>query len=134
MNEMSLQVEAEQEALRHKWLESEKAGRDLGMQAVYDWVNRHWAGYCRAKLIEHLQGKRCWLEFGREMFGLLQRRFHDREVLLDRIMDRLMVGQENLHIICWALDWGLNLDDVIEILESLDINRHRLAFQAVTGQ
>ena len=26
---------------KHKWIESKKAGRDLGRQAVYDWINRY---------------------------------------------------------------------------------------------
>lgn len=26
---------------RHKWIESEKAGYDLGEQAAFDWVNRY---------------------------------------------------------------------------------------------
>ena len=30
------------EILRHKWLESEKAGRDIGFeQALVDWVRHH---------------------------------------------------------------------------------------------
>jgi hypothetical protein len=30
-----------QEIERHKWIESEKAGRDLGMDAVIDWIMRY---------------------------------------------------------------------------------------------
>ncbi len=26
---------------RHKWIESEKAGKDLGMDAVIDWILRY---------------------------------------------------------------------------------------------
>ena len=26
---------------RHKWIESEKAGRDLGEDAVFDWIRQH---------------------------------------------------------------------------------------------
>jgi hypothetical protein len=26
---------------RHKWIESEKAGRDLGLDAVIDWIQRY---------------------------------------------------------------------------------------------
>jgi hypothetical protein len=32
---ISLQI---QEIDRHKWIESQKAGRDLGEEAVFDWV------------------------------------------------------------------------------------------------
>jgi len=31
-----------EEILRHKWIESEKAGRDVGFeQALVDWMKRH---------------------------------------------------------------------------------------------
>ena len=30
-----------QEIQRHKWIESEKAGRDLGQEAAFDWIRRH---------------------------------------------------------------------------------------------
>lgn len=29
------------EIQKHKWIESEKRGRDLGSTAVYDWINRY---------------------------------------------------------------------------------------------
>lgn len=32
---------------RHKWIESERAGYDLGDHAVFDWVEKHSAGYRR---------------------------------------------------------------------------------------
>jgi len=30
-----------EEILRHKWIESEKAGYDLGDKAVWDWVTKY---------------------------------------------------------------------------------------------
>jgi hypothetical protein len=30
---------------RHKWIESQKAGYDLGDRAVFDWVEKHAAGF-----------------------------------------------------------------------------------------
>jgi len=33
------------EILKHKWIESEKAMRDLGNEAVFDWVQRYAAGF-----------------------------------------------------------------------------------------
>ena len=132
MQEESVYAEGEREAQRYRWIESEKAGRDLGEQAVHEWVGQHWSGYCRARFIEHLRGKRCWVEFDRNDFGLLQRQFRDTGLLVDRIMDRVTAGRENLDIICWALDWGLDTGDVIAVLESLDINKRRLAFRALS--
>jgi hypothetical protein len=115
------------EAERFKWIESEKAGCDLGEDAIRRWVRNHWWGYLRARWLEHLHGKRFWVELDRGDFGLLQRRFHDKPLLLDRILDRLIAGHENLGVILWALDWGIRMADVREILEALDINSRRLA-------
>jgi hypothetical protein len=127
MEKCSVHVESELEALRFKWIESEKAGHDLGEEAIRRWVREHWWGYLRARWLEHLQGWRFWVELDRGDFGLLLKRFHDNTLLLDRILDRLKEKQENLDIINWALDWGLPTSQVREILEALDINSRRLA-------
>ena len=94
----SVYTDCEREADRFKWIESEKAGCDLGEQAIRRWVKEHWCGYLRARWLEHLQGKQFWEELDRGDFGLLQRRFHENTLLLDRILDRLKAGQENLDI------------------------------------
>jgi hypothetical protein len=127
MDKSSVYVDGEQEALRYKWIESEKAGRDLGEVAIRRWVKDHWWGYLRARWLEHLEGKRFWVELDRGDFGLLQREFQTETLLLDRILDRLKSGKENLDIICWAHDWNLPADSVLKILEALDINSRRLA-------
>jgi hypothetical protein len=127
MEKSSVYIESEQEALRYKWIESEKAGHDLGESAIRKWVKDHWWGYLRARWLEHLQGRRFWVELDRGDFGLLQNQFQDQSVLLDRILDRLKSGQENLDIIRWALDWGIPTRMVLQVLEALDINSRRLA-------
>jgi hypothetical protein len=127
MDKSSVYTESEQEALRYKWIESEKAGHDLGEDAIRLWVKKHWWGYLRARWLEHLQGKCFWVELDRGDFGLLQREFHDNTLLLDRILDRLKSGQENLDIILWAMNWGLPMTPVLQVLEALDINSRRLA-------
>ena len=127
MEKMSVYVDGEQEALRYKWIESERAGRDLGEEALRRWVKEHWWGYLRARWLEHLQGKRFWVELDRVDFGLLQRRYQEDSDLLDRILDRLKSGKENLDVILWALDFGIPMDRVLAILESLNINACRLA-------
>ena len=39
-----------EEILKHKWIESEKAGRDIGFErALTDWIIRHRAGWRRAR-------------------------------------------------------------------------------------
>jgi hypothetical protein len=127
MEKCSLFAEGEKEAQRFKWLESEKAGRDLGDDAIRRWVRDHWWGYLRARWVEHLQGKRFWMELDRNDFGLLQNEFKEHPVLLDRILDRIKGGQENLDIICWAHNWHMPIAQVLWILENLDINSRRLA-------
>jgi hypothetical protein len=127
VEKLSVYADCEQEAAKFKWIESEKAGRDLGEAAIRRWVKEHWWGYLRARWVEHLQGKRFWVELDRGDFGLLQREFHDNTLLLDRILDRLKDGQENLDIIIWANVWHIPVDPVIKILEALDINSRRLA-------
>jgi len=127
MEKSSVYIDGEQEALKFKWIESEKAGRDLGEAAIRRWVQCHWWGYLRARWLEHLQGTRFWVELDRGDFGLLKKKFHDNQLLLDRILDRLKAGQENLDIIRWAQEWSVPIDPVLQILEALDINSRRLA-------
>jgi hypothetical protein len=123
----SVYLDCRKEVDVFKWIESEKVGYDLGEVAVRHWVQRHWNGYLRARWLEHLQGKRFWVELDRGDFGLFQHRFHDCPLLLDRILDRLKSGQENLDVILWALEWDIPVQQVIEILQALDINSRRLA-------
>ncbi len=42
-----------QEIDRYKWIESQKAGYDLGDRAVYDWVERHAEAF-RRHIVETL--------------------------------------------------------------------------------
>src|SRR6266516_1128691 len=113
MEKSSVYVDGEQEALRYKWIESEKAGRDLGETAIRRWVQNHWCGYLRARWLDHLQGKRFWVALDRGDSGLPKREFNDSDLLLDRILDRLKAGQENLDIILWAHDWHLDTQPVL---------------------
>jgi len=36
-----------EEIMKHKWIESEKAGRDIGKKAVGDWIEKHAAAWRR---------------------------------------------------------------------------------------
>jgi hypothetical protein len=126
IQQCSVYAEADQEIDRYKWIASEQAGHDLGEAAIRRWVKEHWWGYLRDRWLEHLHGKRFWVELDRGDFGLLQRTFQNNSLLLDRILDRIKAGQENLDIICWAHDWGISTEPLIQILEALDINSRRL--------
>lgn len=117
----------EKEAQRFKWIESEKAGRDLGEWAIRCWVRKHWNGFLRERWLEHMQGRTFWIELDHDDFGLLQRAFQDSEIL-DAILMRLKAGQENLDVICWAHDEHLPMDQVLSILELLHINSRRIEF------
>jgi hypothetical protein len=127
MEKSSVYAVSEQEEQTDKWIESEKVGRDMGEAAIRRWVQCHWRGFLRARWLEHLQGKRFWIELDRGNFGLLQRKFEENSLLLDRILDRIKIGQENLEIISWALDWHIPIEPVLQILEAIDINSSRLA-------
>lgn len=128
MEVCSLYADCNQQLAVYKWIESQKKGFDIGREyAIHCWVQEHWNGYLRSKLLEHLLGYKFWSELDRGDFGILQHRFVDQAVLVDRIIDRLKVNQENLDILIWAQDWHIDTDQVINILEALDINSRRLA-------
>ena len=128
----SVYADCVEEVDRFKWIESEKAGYDLGEAAIRRWVTDHWQGYLRARWVEHLQGKCFWVELDRGDFGLLQREFHDRKPLLDTILDRLKSGKENLDVIDWACTSRVPIEPVFEILTALDVNSRRLAHRFET--
>jgi hypothetical protein len=125
---MSIHERGASEALRHKWIESEKAGRDLGDWAIRHWIKRYWPAFLRERWIEHLEGEVFWAELDRGDFGLLQHEFLDSSVR-DEIIRRIKSGGENLDILCWSHERKLSLDElreVLRILERLDINSRRL--------
>ena len=119
--------DCEREVQKFKWIESEKAGCDQGEEAIRRWVKYHWSGFLRAKWLEHLQGRRFWVELDRGDYGLLLKEFTGNALLLDRILDRIKAGQENLQIVLWAQEWGMPMEPVLDILQALDINSRRLA-------
>ena len=119
---------AMREAEKHKWIESEKAGRDLGEAALWDWSRRHWWRWCRDRWIEHLSGERYWGELDHDDFGLLKRNFHHNTCTIEHIVTQIKSGAENLNIIQWALDNKQDMRDVVEILNLLDINSRRISF------
>ena len=63
------------EALRHKWIASEQAGKDLGETAITQWLADHWKGWCRERWLEHITGKVCWAEFDRNEWAALKTDF-----------------------------------------------------------
>lgn len=121
----SLHQCGEEEAQRFKWIESEKAGRDLGDTAIYCWIRQHWNGFLRHRWLEHLQGKNFWIELDQGDYGLLQRAFRGSS-LIDPILEHFKQGRENLDIILWARTLEGAMNEVLEILEALDVNSRRI--------
>jgi hypothetical protein len=122
---LSLHEESAKEADVHKWIVSEKAGYDLGVEAIKDWVHRHWNGYLREKWLEHLQGTRYWIELDLNDFGLLQRELGNSPYI-GAIVDQLKARGENLSIIHWAQREGLPMAEILSILHTLNINSKRI--------
>lgn len=116
------------EANRYKWIESEKAGRDLGEQAIREWSRRYWRGWCRARWIEHLNGEKYWEELDHQDFGLLKKQFHPNKEMIIAIVELIKKGGENLDILQWCIRENRDLKAAMEILQKLDINSRRIAF------
>ncbi len=122
----SLHDDCRDEEAAHKWRESEKAKHDLGEAAVRQWVRDHWDSYLRARWIEHIEGRKFWLELDRSTFGLMKTPIPACRNLYDPIFDKLKAGQENLDIVCWARRNGQPVELVCRFLEALDLNSCRL--------
>jgi len=129
MVKLSIWDDSRREIDCHKWIESQRVGYDMGETAIRGWIGQHWRDYLRAKWLEHLQGRAFWIELDRDDFGILQHKFQDQPLLLDRVVDRLKSGQENLQVILWAIDFHLPIEDVLAILLALDINSRRISYQ-----
>ena len=132
MTKQSLLEHAGQEAAEYKWLASEKAGRDLGDEAVREWERLYWLSFCRHRWVEHLQGDVYWEEFDEDHFRLLKRvPFRASPELVDLVVHKFRRVGENLDIIVWAIDEGQDVQAVIEVLEHLDINTQREAWMSL---
>jgi hypothetical protein len=114
------------EEARHRWIESEKAKRDLGESAVRQWVRKHWHSFLRARWIEHLEGKVFWVELDRGDFGLLHSDIVKRFDLFQPVVEKLKAGFENLCFVRWSKEMGYDYEQVHQILVLLDINSRRL--------
>lgn len=44
-------IDMKNEILKHKWIESEKAGKDIGFEkALVDWIEKHRTGWVTYKI------------------------------------------------------------------------------------
>src|SRR5262249_7332685 len=96
----SVYAEARRQADVYKWVESERANRDLGEEALKAWARRHWRPFVRACWLQHLRGERYWAEVDRGDFGLLAGTAATG--LVAEVVALLRDGGENLDVILWA--------------------------------
>jgi hypothetical protein len=122
---ISLFDEGLAEAMRHKWIESERAGRDLGEAALNDWVRRYWVPYLRARWVEHVEGQARWRELDHCPFGVVHRLPFESSAI-EWVLLLLRQGLENLDIVMSAQHHRRPIEPVEQVLEKLDINAARL--------
>ena len=126
----SLLPAAWDEIQRHKWIESEKARRDMGHQAVEDWLKHFWWRFCRWRRIEHIEGVHRWFEFSHEDFAKVLRPILEDDRLTMVIVELMKADRRrvmnDLEIIEWARDAQVPMERVIEILGDIHINVARL--------
>ncbi|TVR42693.1 MAG: hypothetical protein EA402_11180 [Planctomycetota bacterium] len=124
----SLTGHALQELERHKWIESQKHGHDVGAFAYQHWLDHCWKGWTRAKLLEHLYGWRCWGAFDEDDFGLFAQSTVDHHVsseVLEQVAEILANGGENLDVINWAVEVNADIAAIMWLLDRIDINAKR---------
>lgn len=125
----SLHDAAWREAQKHKWLESEKNGFDVGHQAIEDWYQQFWAKYCRSRRLEHLAGEQQWAEFAEHEFGRMYELLLSGDKVLEDLIDRFEQGWENLHFTEWCHKCEKSRDEIngiLKLLEIININIARL--------
>ncbi len=127
----SLYHKAQEEADRHKYIESQKAGHDLGPAAIEDWQRRHWTIWLRHRWLEHLLGVACWQEFEPERFGRVGTLFAAHRDVLERVAEMIRGGSENLDIIWWAARVRHDLPTVLRILTELRLNDIRCSRRCI---
>jgi len=117
------------EILKHKWIESEKHRRDMGVVAVKEWFHKYWWKFCRYRRIEHIEGDRLWKEFDDIEFAMLIRIVVERDLLnsiLNRMKGRGTRFHDNLDIFDWARENPqINIDHVHAFLLVIDIDKAR---------
>ena len=103
VEQRSLRQEAWREANNERWYQSETAGHDVGAGVYEYWVRKHWAGFVFARWVEHLSGRRYWIEFGTKGFAIPQQAPAEHQPLLEELLERYRRGEKNLTIMMWAL-------------------------------
>ncbi len=93
--------------------------------AAEEWNRKHWWEWARKRWLEHIKGETFWIELGEDDFNLVNTGISCDRYLLEQILEKLEIGKENLNIINWAVDLGVDMDEVVEVLGKLDLNQRR---------
>ncbi len=116
---------AQEEAEKHRYVESMKKGMDLGFEAIADWQKKYWTVWLRHRWVEHLLGMECWEEFPAGKFACLDSLRHRYKEAVEMITNMARKGMENLNIVIEAGETRLDTDTVVNILDVLSLNDYR---------
>lgn len=122
----SLYEAAFEEARRHRWIESQKRGRDIGNEGFLEWYDRFWWNFLRHRHLEHLLGEYRWREFESSSFGILASLLESEDLLAVEIVDQYRQGCENLDILNWAFRNRVSLPAVRARLTLINMNDARI--------
>ena len=111
------------EASRHKWIESQKRGFDLGWAAFREWGERYFKRFYRWCHWLHLTGRQFFVEFPDHHFN---RVMDPCDELERQVVIRFWDGLENLEIFRCASGCGWPMARVRLVLSNLRINEGRL--------
>lgn len=126
IEQRSMDAESWREANDLRWFLSQDAGQDVGETAIRKWVLDHWAGFSRARWLDHMLGRCYWVELKYEEFGMLTRDIGVPQPLLDELVHMLKCGFENLPMLLWARTQPLEIQFYVKrFLALVKINEHR---------
>ena len=126
MPHLRVYEEADRAIQDYKWIESEKAGRDLGVDAIRGWIDNHWCAFYRSRLVQHLRGEVFFDEFDAQCFGVLSGRFQELAELLNLVLEQIKEGAENLDLLRWGYEEHIPCNQLLPVLIAANINGHRL--------
>jgi len=123
----SLREASLEEALAERWIQSYHAGRDVGEQAIRHWILRHWPGFLRRRVVQHMLGQKFWVELGRETFDLFKDLSPEKKPVLDKVIEQLLNGAENLDFARWLQCQPRDIRPIIrQLLTTININSYRI--------
>jgi hypothetical protein len=90
-------LKAMREAQAYKYAKQKGSDADLGDEPIIEWFKKEWSAWYRERWLDHLCGRRCWVEFGKDDFNLIaDRSFQPNLNLVLRIIDNLKKHRTNV--------------------------------------